>query len=419
MDSRLVQSGDLFFALPGARLDGHQFIQEAADKGAVAAVVDKALSLDSQKIPLIRVENPLKALQLIAKKILEARKTKVIAVTGSFGKTTAKDFISAILKKKFKIASSPGNSNSQIGLPLSILNHSQGDEDFFILEMGMTHSGHLADLVQVAPPDIALITAVALVHACNFDSIEAIGRAKGEIFSHPRTSLGILDRGIKNFEEVSRIGDCPKISFSCEDPHADYFLSPFSDGIKIFEKGKLSITLPSLPVPGQHNQHNFLAAVAVARAVGMDWKEISAAQSQLKLPDLRLQKVEKNGITFINDSYNASEKTVKAAFKSLPMPTEGGRRFAVIGEMLELGKFSESCHREVALDALNHVDMMLCMGKGCAPIYDVWQAAEKPVFWRFTREEIVHALRNQLQPGDVVLLKGSRSNQLWKVLEEL
>jgi UDP-N-acetylmuramoyl-tripeptide--D-alanyl-D-alanine ligase len=418
VDSRLLNAGELFFALKGEKVDGHDYLLQVASKGAVAAVVHRSYQGDIPGFPLFYVEDVLNSLQTIAKKTLAARKPLVVAVTGSVGKTTTKEFIAGLLRSKYLVAASPGNSNSQIGLPLAILNHTEGKEDILVLEMGMTEKGQLAALVQIAPPHIALITTTALVHACNFSGLDEIGRTKAEIFSHPSTQMGILDRGIVNFEELAQMGPCRKASFAVDRFDADFSLRLESNKMAIDSPEGVGL-LPILPLPGLHNRHNLLGAVAVARTLGLEWEEIALAMARLELPERRLEMVEKEGVLFVNDSYNANELSVKAALNSLPSPRDGGNRIAVIGGMVELGKFSEGCHRAVAEYALDRVDQLFCFGPECLIMRDVWQASQRPVVWAQERIEIVRELRKILSPGDVVLLKGSRAKATWKVLEEL
>lgn len=419
VDSRLTSRGDLFFALPGAQTDGHAFIAEAAAKGACAAAVLQSYHGPSYGLSLLRCENTLDALQLLAKTCLRFSKTRIIAITGSLGKTTTKEFLTTILKKKFTVSCSPGNNNSKIGLPLTVLNKTNFDDDLLILEMGMTHPGQISKLIQIAPPSMAIITSVALVHACNFNSIEEIALAKAELFSHSGTELGIypLDNDFKGI--LSMRGPCSKVSFSTCSTQADYFLKCCDEDMQIkCPDGDLAI-VPLLKLPGEHNRHNFLSAAIAARYLGMTWQEISEALPSLELYERRLQIVEKAGVVFVNDSYNASEMSLKSALQSLPQPASGRKKIAVIGEMTELGKFSQECHRAVGEHALKYADNMLCLGQGCAPIVECWQQAGRPVFWARERADIVTVLRSELQHGDVVLLKGSRPNCLWKVLEEL
>lgn len=418
IDSRLVKPGELFFALKGERVDGHDFLLEVQQRGAIAAVVSKNYQGSIPGLHLLPVEDPLQALQELAQTLLARCSSRVVAITGSIGKTSTKEFIKTLLATRYHVAASPGNSNSQVGIPLTILNHTTGEEDILVLEMGMTTSGHLARLVQIAPPEVAVLTTIALVHACNFESIEEIARAKAEIFSHPHTRLGILHRDIPIFSEICQTGNCPKLSFSTQNMQADYVLDMKTYELKTpLEDERRSLS--PLPIPGKHNLHNFLVALAVARYFDVSWEAIQQAIPTLSLPDRRLQFVQHKQALFLNDSYNASEFSVKAALEILPPPAAGGKKIAVLGSMLELGKFSDDCHARVGEFALQHVEELYCLGEECRPIYDIWSQAGRAVRLFNQRQELVHYLRQILQPVDVVLLKGSRSKELWKVLEEL
>lgn len=418
VDTRTLEKNNLFFALPGATVDGHSFLEEASKKKASGAVVKDDYHGPSFGMPLIRVKDVLQCLQTLAKHVKKNSQAQVIAVTGSIGKTTTKEFLATLLKEKYKVAHSPGNSNSQIGLPLTLLNHTTGEEDVWVIEMGMTHTGHLEALVQIAPPDVAVITMITLVHACNFSGLEAIGLAKGEIFSHPKTRVGLLDHNIANRLAVEAIGTCQKLSFAMEEEDAAYSL--WIDGDEMTLKSHQgNFVWPKLTLPGGHNLHNFLAAVATALEMGLTGEQIAAAIPKLQLPERRLQFVEKKGALFVNDAYNASVPSIKGALESLPAPKGEGRKIAVLSEMAELGGFAESCHEEVGEHALRYVDLMLCFGPHCKVIKDIWENAGRSVEWFMTREEIVHAVREHVKPGDVVLLKGARSKKMDKILEEI
>lgn len=417
-DSRLLKPGDLFFALKGERVDGHVYLTEASRKGALAAVVSKNFRGDSGGLPLIAVDDPLEALQELAHAVLVRKPVRIVAITGSIGKTSTKEFTKTLLAAKYRVASSPGNSNSQVGVPLTILNHTTGDEEILVLEMGMTIPGNLARLVQFAPPEVAVITTVALVHACNFESIEEIAKAKAEILSHSSTRVGIIDRGIPAFESISLSSHCPIVSFSASSPLADYGLDPNDHDILQAHVEKQNIEIGVLPIPGKHNLHNLLAAIAVARHFEVSWEAIKRGIALLALPERRLEFVRRKGILFLNDSYNASELSVKAALETLPKPEGEGRRIAVLGSMMELGKFSESCHQRVGEHALDYVEQMFCLGEECSSIHRIWQSAGRPVLLFKSRDELVASLKKHLKEEDVVLLKGSRAKELWKVLEE-
>ncbi len=419
-DSRLLKEGELFFALKGEQVDGHDYLQEVQQKGAVAAVVSRDYQGVVKGLPLFFVEDPLHALQELARIVLSRCSTRVVAITGSLGKTSTKEFTKTLLATQYHVAASPGNSNSQVGIPLSILNHSTGKEDILVLEMGMTRRGHLARLVQIAPPEVSVLTTVALVHACNFESLEEIGWAKAEIFSHSHTRLGILHRDIANFTDLCYVGSCHKLSFSTTTLLADYGLDPSDSSLLEARLEKAKFSLGSLPIPGKHNMHNLLAAIGVARHFNISWNEIQQAIASLALPDRRLQFVRHpRGVLFLNDSYNAAELSVKAALESLPQPEGEGKKIAILGSMLELGKFCHDCHQRVGEFALKHVEQMYCLGEECLPIYEIWKKADRPVQFFNNRTDLVACLRKDLKPHDIVLLKGSRAKELWKVLEEL
>jgi UDP-N-acetylmuramoyl-tripeptide--D-alanyl-D-alanine ligase len=418
VDSRILQLKNLFFALPGAQVDGHQYISAAAAKGASAAVVRYDYK-GPEDMPLIRVACPFTLLQDWAKAVIAASNATIVAVTGSVGKTTTKHFIAHLVSEKYRTSVSPGNSNSQIGLPLAILNHTQGNEQVLILEMGMTSRGEIARLVEIAPPDISVLTAVALVHALNFDDLADISRSKAEILGHPRTRLGIVHQDVKKFEAISAHTGCPLLSFSWANPQADYSAIEHEKGITLRHEGIEVADLVSLPFPGKHNRQNYLAAVAVAKELGLTWEEIIKRSATLSLPQKRMQFIEKEGILFIDDSYNAAPISMQAAIDSVPKAKDRGRRIAVLGAMLELGELSEHYHSMIGTYAIDRLDLLFCLGEECAPMEQAWVAAGRSVQRFSERCDLAKALRNELRRGDVVLIKGSLGTQIYKLIEEI
>lgn len=415
VDSRLVDQGDLFFALPGQRADGHAFLGDVASKGVSGAVVNKSYSGPDFGLLLLRVDDPLESLQSLARHSLQRRHNTIIAITGSIGKTTTKEFLAALLRQKYRVGASRTNHNSQIGLPLTLLNDMTGDEEVLVLEMGMTHPGNLSRLLSVAPADISIMTTAALVHAERFDSIEHLALTKAEIFNHPKTALGVIHRDLSNFDEVAACGACAKMSFSLTNPDADFYLDAQSEELAVVTRGQRH-PIGRLLVPGTHHRHNLLAAIAVARSLGVEWDQISAAIPSLQLPDRRMQMLTKSGVLFINDSYNACDVSVKAALSNLPA---GGRKIAVLGTMPELGKFSDACHRDVGLYALGCVDHLFCYGVECQPMIDVWNARHRPAQLFTDRRLLVAALETFLQSGDVALIKGANTKKMWEIIDEI
>jgi len=419
VDSRMLSSGNLFIALEGENSDGHQFLEEAAKRKAAGAVVSSSYDGESYGLPLIKVNKPLHALQTLAKNFVQGlKKTKIVGITGSVGKTSVKEMAATLLKAKYRVFSSQGNFNSQIGLPLTILNNIFGDEDVLVLEMGMSLTGEISRLIAIAPPTIALINNVEYVHAANFKDLRAISRAKGEILLHPKTELGILSYDIQNRMQLIGMGDCRKLTFSVVSPQADAYLS--SDGPPFEGKiGETPVNLKHFPFKGRHNLHNFLAAATIAMQLGMGWEEILACIPFLKNPSLRQESVHAKGITVINDAYNASEVSMKAAFDCLPDPVPGGKKWALVGEMHELGPYSKEAHENVGKYALDHIDGLFCLGEECLPMVEIWKNKGKPVKWSSNRDDLVNVLLNVVKPGDVVLLKGANSLRLWEVIQEI
>ncbi len=415
-DSRDVEPDALFFALKGERVDGHDFLADVASRGACAAIVDASYQGNNYGLLLIRVPSVLESLQQLARHVLRKSKARVVAVTGSVGKTTTKGFIATLLSEAYQVACSPGNYNSQVGVPLTILNHLQEDDEILVQEMAMTEAGNLRKLIAIAPPEVAVITTICLVHACNFDSLYDIAMAKGEILEHPDTCVGILLRDNEHYGVLSQTGLCRKESYSVKEMGAEYFLDAQR---ALYERGERVSTLPKLPVPGKHHEQNALAALVVARYFGLEWEQIIEGFGKLTLSDRRFELVQKSDILFVNDSYNACAVSMKASLETLPLPRNGGKRIAVLGGMLELGKFSDICHREVGEAALKYVDRLLCFGSECGEMVSCWKEANRPVEWTCDRMELVKMLQSAMQPGDVVLIKGSCGKEMWKLLEEI
>lgn len=413
VDSRNLKSSDLFFCLKGERSDGHKFLGDAAKMGAIAAVVESGFCGETHGLPILRVDDVLASLQYLARvKLQSLNIPKVVAITGSMGKTTTKDFLKILIDEDFRVTASPGNANSQIGLPLTLLNHVQGDEEVLILEMGMTHKGNIEQLVEIAPPDIALITCVDYVHAANFNSLEEIAEAKGEIFSHPKTKLGIFQDTCGNIS----IGHCEKRTFSLSSSDSFYRLKAKDEKIEVYENSQMKIQA-KIPFFEEHHLSNLLAALSLGSALGASWSSMERAFSKLKLPEKRCEQIEKGGVLFVSDAYNANATSIQAALKMMPKLRRSGKVMAVLGEMCELGSFSEMCHQEVGKTALDTIDALYCIGEECQPMVEEWKKKKRPVFWEKSREHLFQRLRRDIEPGDVVLLKGKNTLKLWEFVE--
>jgi UDP-N-acetylmuramoyl-tripeptide--D-alanyl-D-alanine ligase len=421
IDSRKILPGEVFFALKGEKVDGHNFLKDVSAKGAIAAVVSKEYQGDSFGIDLFKVDDVLVTLQQLAASIISQNTNlKVVAVTGSVGKTTTKEFISQLLDLKYRVAKTPDSYNSQAGLPVSILN-SEGNEEIFVIEMGMNVPGEIKKLVKIAPPHVAVITRIGIAHTEFFsDGIEGIAKAKAEIFSHPKTQLGIVNAQCLPYEVIANAGSCPKISFASEELSSgdtDYMLKRYEDGFYISEKGGLSPVF-TLPFDASHLCENFACAAAVARHFDLSWEEIIFRAQSLTTYKRRFEKIEKDNVLFINDSYNANPESMRAALANLPKPQSGARTIAVLGSMKELGSFSQKSHRQIGETALNYVDHLFCLGKECLPMVEIFSHASRPVEFFLDLKLLRERLFEVLAPGDVVLIKGSNSLKLWQIIEE-
>ena len=369
-DSRLISKGDTFFALPGEKVDGHTFLEEVSRKGAINAYVKETYSGPDFGLKLIKAKDPLLALQQLAREKIEAFKGKVVAVTGSIGKTTTKEFIAQLLATKYKVAHTKKSQNTKITLPLTILNDLQGDEDFIVLEMGMTHPGDIGKLVSIAPPHVAVLTEVTLVHSVNFSTSDEIYHNKCEIFSSPRTQFKI------NFRDL---GPSPLRSH----------------------------------LIGEHTQKNLAGAIAACIACGMSDEEITTAVPRLKLPEKRLELVEKKGVTFLNDSYNACWLSMKGAIDAFTH-LKHTRKVAVFGDMKEQGSWSKEMHQNVIDYSHEQLEKLYLLG----PEWSLVTLPSKAKHY-LDKKELFLELKKDLSEGDAILVKGSNSHQLWTIVEEL
>ncbi|MBI5272439.1 MAG: UDP-N-acetylmuramoyl-tripeptide--D-alanyl-D-alanine ligase [Chlamydiia bacterium] len=419
IDSRQVLPGDLFFALPGAKADGHQFLEEARARGGVAAVIKKGYQGPRFGIPVLEVEDVEKSLQDLARLQLSQEKApRIIGVTGSVGKTTTKEFLATLLQARYRVGKTPENHNTKLTLPLAILNL-RGDEEVLVLEMGMSEPGDLRRLVHIAPPEVAVLTKVALAHAAHFPGgLEEIARGKAEIFLSPKLRTAIF------FERFSEYPGCvegvlgEKVSFTLDCEQADYFLSPGEEGVFIDERGvRASRFALAFKLP--HLLHNFLAAVSAARQMHMEWDEIHSQIPYLELPKMRFEQFEKEGVLWINDAYNANPESMRAALSSLVEPRGGGKRIGVLGVMSPLGTFSESAHREIGCFAQKHLDHLLVFGEEAWPLLDSFQEVKKPAELFTDLELLAKRLQSLVSLGDVVLIKGSRVMKMEQIFERL
>ncbi len=420
IDSRTIQPGELFFAVKGEKMDGHDFVAQAIEKGAVAAVVSRAKAAQFSTLPLIAVEDTLVALQTLATAVRRLWGKPLVGVTGSAGKTTTKEAIAHVLATRLQVHKSEGNFNNHFGLPLMLLKL-QPEHDVAVIEMGMSHAGEIAVLAKIALPETGVVTNVAPVHLEFFDSIADIARAKYELIqSLPAGGTAVLNA---DDEYVSQFGR----DFKGKVVQYGMGLTANVRAENVAAHGEEGSTFDvvvgdqrepaSLPLVGSHNVLNALAAVAVALEQGFALRDAVAAVATLAAADKRGQVVRLGNITIINDCYNSNPKAMAAMVDALAsMPAQ--RRIVVAGEMLELGPMGAEMHRESGKHvAAAKIDLLIGVRGLAEQIVAGASAAGTKALFVATPEEAGEWLRKNTRDGDAVLLKASRGVKLEKALE--
>jgi len=398
-DSRILEPGDIFVALKGERTDGHIFIPEVLQRGASLVI---ATSGEDPRIYCVK--DPLEWIRACALEKLQAIRPLIIGVTGSYGKTTTKDFLAELLKSSMKVFVTPGNANSQVGLPLALMNLEMTDK-VAILEMGMSQKGEIEKLVSWIHPDIALITSIGLSHVANFsEGIQGIAEAKGEIL-----------RGCKSafFNQKTDVYE-PFRSFKgkkliCTQ---DRWRAP--NGV-YFKVGKEQVGPLQPSIEAEYLLENLHLAIACALSLGVTETQIASAVKSLKMEKHRLHQTLHQGILFIDDSYNASPDTMKGAIEYLKIQ-QASRKIAVIGSMLELGVHAKEAHRQVGEWLKEGVDQVYCIGPETDVIAQI--CADKAQHF-VSLPELIEQLHGSLKAGDCVLFKASRSIGLDRVVTRL
>ena len=421
IDSRTVGNGELFFAVKGERLDGHDFVAGAIAQGAMAAVVRKdQLHRFPGNDRLLSVDDTLIALQTLATAVRKVWGKPLIGVTGSAGKTTTKEAIAHVLASKFRVLKSEGNFNNHFGLPLMLLKL-QPEHDLAVIEMGMSHAGEIRALAKIAQPEIGVVTNVAPVHLEFFDSLAGIARAKYELVeSLPSSGTAVLNADDEYVSQFGRDFKGRVIKYGTganADVRAENMQSRGADGSE-FEIVVGDIREHArLPLVGDHNVLNALAAVSVSIACNMKVPEAVAALSTLKPADKRGQVVQVGNITVINDCYNSNPKALHAMVDALAA-MRAQRRILVAGEMLELGPAGAEMHRGAGKHAAEKkIDMVLGVRGLAQAMVDGAKQAGCHADFVATPEQAGEWLARETRDGDVVLLKASRGVKLEKALE--
>jgi len=426
-DTRTLKEGELFFALRGEIHDGHAFLKQAIAKGARVCVISEASLLEQykdSKLNFILVDDTLKGLQRLATWHRNNFKLPVIGITGSNGKTTTKDMVAAVLSEKFTVLKTEGNYNNEIGLPLTLLKLTDKHQ-VVVLEMGMRGLGEIAALCRIANPTAGIITNIGVTHFELLGSVENIAKAKGELLEHlPSTGFALLN----GEDEWSY-----RLRSLCR---GKVLLYGFNERAQIratdLSLGKVSrFTLEAnnekvrveLPLPGEHNILNALAAAGVGLELGLSLQEVAEGLKKVKLSAMRLAEVKGiNNTVIINDAYNANPTSTKASLRVLAA-SQGKRKIAVLGDMRELGAIEKECHFQIGEYAKElGIDYLVTVGRLGRFMADGALAAGMPeerVAAFETNDEAKEYLRSLLVPEDVVLVKGSRAVKMEEIVNYL
>ena len=421
IDSRTVGPGQLFFAVKGERLDGHDFVEQALEKGAAAAVVrsDQAGRYQGET-RLLSVEDTLVALQTLATAVRKLWGKPLIAVTGSAGKTTTKEAIAQVLSARFRVLKSEGNFNNHFGLPLMLLKL-EPEYDVAVIEMGMSHAGEIRALAKIAQPEIGVVTNVAAVHLEFFDSLAGIARAKYELIeSLPLSGTAVLNADDEYVSQFGRGFKGKVVQYglgATADVRAENIRSKGTEGTEFDVVTGTSREHATLPLVGEHNVLNALAAVAVGVERGLKPAEAVATLATLTPADKRGQVLQVGNITVINDCYNSNPKALEAMVDALAA-MNARRRIVVAGEMLELGLAGEEMHRRAG-DHISEkkIDVLIGVrGLAQAMVGAAEKAGARAEFVA-SPEEAGEWLAREARDGDVILLKASRGVKLERALE--
>ncbi|PHA17727.1 UDP-N-acetylmuramoyl-tripeptide--D-alanyl-D-alanine ligase [Bacillus cereus] len=421
IDSKKITKGNLFVPIIRVK-DGHDYVKEAMEKGAAASLWKKSYGDPPKGIPIIFVDDTLLALQKIARYYRKTSNVKVIGITGSNGKTMVKDIISTILSTTYRVHKTKGNLNSQIGLPLTILEMKQ-DTEFLILEMGMSETGQIRNLAQIAQPDVAIITMIGQSHLETLGSREEIAKAKFEIVD------GLNDGGLflYNGDEPLLSQNINMLGIESKSFGGKYTNDLFPTNVQLDEYGvhfKLNHSKIQYDVPlhGKHNIFNTIVGIAVGQFYKVPIEKIQEALQQINITQMRFQFLTaKTGFTIINDAWNASSSSMKVAIETLQKLNAYKKKIIVIGDMLELGKKAETYHREIG-KMLNEESIQYVFTYGELAEIVAEEARKNYHTGKIksfdNKAKIAEEVLKVITKKDVVLLKGSRGMALEEIVQK-
>lgn len=420
LDSRKVEPGFVFIATVGEKVDGHSFIPEVFEKGAIGVICEK--EPEELPGPCIVVKDSFAALRDIAAFYREQMPLPIVGITGSVGKTSTKEFIASVLAQKYKTHKTQGNFNNEVGVPLTLLAMPE-DTEAAVVEMGINHFGEMHRLSEMVKPDICVMTNIGQCHLEYLGSRDGILKAKSEIFDFMNPEGCVCVNGDDDkLAAISEVyGKRPvRFGFSKEnDVYADEIVSKGLLGsTAVIHAGDHSFPV-SVPLPGEHMVMNALAATAVGLQLGLTAKQIAEGIGRAEAVSGRSRVLQAGGLVLIDDCYNANPVSAKAAIDLLGLAL--GRKVAVLGDMFELGEKEKELHAQVGAYAAEHgVDCLICAGALSENMYRAAKrAGMKEAYHYPDREGLLDSIRRILRPGDSVLIKASHSMGFEKIVEAL
>ncbi|HHV98112.1 MAG TPA: UDP-N-acetylmuramoyl-tripeptide--D-alanyl-D-alanine ligase [Clostridiaceae bacterium] len=423
-DSRTISAGNLFIPIAGARFDGHDFIGQAFERGAAACLTHKE-DIPDVSGTVIKVSDTLRALGDLASFYRKKFNIPVVGITGSVGKTSTKEMVAAVLSQQYRVMKTEGNFNNEIGLPLTMFSLDKSHQ-CAVIEMGMSGFGEISRLSRISQPDIAIITNIGLSHIEKLGSRQNILKAKMEILDGlSRNGVVILNGDDQLLSGMRNLLPYKTIFYGLEDD-ADYQAFDIKTAGEQGTYFKIEINNKTyevhIPVPGIHNVHNALAAIAAGIELKVPVEKIIKGIGEYTPAKMRLNILSFNGIKIINDTYNASPQSMEAALGVLK-DIEGNRKIAVLGDMLEMGSWADKAHKDVGKFAFESgVELLITVGENGRNIargaLDSGMNPEK-VHQCETNEEIVNLLEGLMTNGDVILVKGSRGMKMEEIVERL
>ena len=421
-DSRATKAGDLFIAIRGDKFDGHDFLAEAARIGAVGAIVEKSVANLPSNFTVIQVADTVQALQALATAYRATLSLKAVCITGSNGKTSSKDLTASILAQRFTVTKTAGNLNNHLGVPITLLRANSAHQAG-VFEIGMNHAGEIAPLAAMVRPDVAIITNVGIAHIGFMGSREAIAMEKGMLAEAVDENGTVILNADDDFTPAIAKRTRARVmtaGIAGGDVRASD-LHQLSYGIKFRLHATGQCVEAELPVPGEHMVRNALLACAAGIVLGLTLEECARGMRDLQLTAGRLTQKTVAGIHLIDDTYNANPDSMSAALATLARMPVTGRRIAVLGRMGELGKESERGHRSVGeVAGREKIPCLITVGEEANWIAEAAEKSGVPTIVRTANaEDATRALREIAKAGDAVLVKGSRSARLERIIQAM